>query len=82
MNDMLTLGDVADRLQVSLSLVRKLARAAELAAEVRAGQRRMDDVPPSLVRYLDCGFPIPRRIGKTVRRVRGEQFEKWIVGIL
>jgi hypothetical protein len=36
MNDMLTLGDVADRLQVSLSLVRKLARAAELAAEALA----------------------------------------------
>jgi hypothetical protein len=39
MNDLLTLGDVADRLQVSLALVRKLARAAELAAEVRADYR-------------------------------------------
>ena len=37
--DLLTLGDVADRLQVSLALVRKLARAAEIAAEVRAGRR-------------------------------------------
>ena len=78
MNDLLTLGDVADRLQVSLSLVRKLARAAEVAAEVRAGKRRLDDVPPSLVRYLDCGFPVPRRIGRTVRRVRGEEFERWV----
>jgi hypothetical protein len=78
MNDLLTLGDVADRLQVSLSLVRKLARAAEVAAEVRAGKRRMDDVPPSLVRYLDCGFPVPRRIGRAVRRVRGEEFERWL----
>jgi hypothetical protein len=79
--DLLTLNDVADRLKVSLALVRKLARAAELAAEVRAGQRRMDDVPPSLARYLDCGFPVPRRIGRTVRRVRGEEFEKWVRGI-
>jgi hypothetical protein len=35
-------------------------------------------VPPSLVRYLDCGFPVPRRIGRTVRRVRGEEFERWL----
>ena len=56
MTDLLTLDDVAARLQVSISLVRKLARAAEVSAEVRAGRRRIEDVPPSLVRYLDCGF--------------------------
>ena len=78
MTELLTLGDVADRLKVSLALVRKLARAAEVSAEVRAGRRRIDDVPPSLVRYLDCGFPVPRRIGRTVRRVRGEEFERWL----
>ncbi len=81
MKALLTLPAIAEQLGVSVSLVRKLARAAELAAEVRTGRRRLDDVPPSLVRYLDCGFPIPRRIGKTVRRVRGEEFEKWVMGI-
>ena len=37
MTDLLTLDDVAARLQVSISLVRKLARAAEVSAEVRCG---------------------------------------------
>ena len=41
MTDLLTFDDVADRLKVSLSLVRKMARAAEMAAEVRAGKRRL-----------------------------------------
>jgi hypothetical protein len=80
MSDLLTLDDIADRLQVSLSLVRKLARAAEIAAEVRAGRRCLDDVPPSLARYLDCGFPVPRRIGRTVRRVREDEFSRWAHG--
>jgi predicted DNA-binding transcriptional regulator AlpA len=75
---LLTLPAVAERLSISLSLVRKLARAAELAAEVRAGKRRLDDVPPALVRYLDSGFPAPKRIGSTIRRVRAEELERWL----
>lgn len=78
MTTLLTLPAVADRLSISLSLVRKLARAAELAAEVRAGKRRLDDVPPGLVRYLDSGFPTPKRIGSTIRRVRAEELEQWL----
>jgi predicted DNA-binding transcriptional regulator AlpA len=75
---LLTLDAVAERLSVSASLVYKLARAAEYAAEVQAGKRRPDDVPPGLVRYLDAGFPVPKRIGKTVRRVRVEELERWL----
>ena len=78
MTVLLTLPAVAAQLAVSLSLVRKLARAAELAAEVRAGQRRLDDVPPALVRYLDSGFPVPRRIGKTIQRIREEDLKQWL----
>lgn len=75
---LLPLSAVAERLAVSLSMVQKLARASEYAAEVRVGKRRLDDVPPGLVRYLDSGFPLPRRIGKTVRRVRADDLEKWL----
>ena len=75
---LLSLPAIAARLGVSLSLVRKLARAAELAAEVRAGKRRLEDVPPALARYLDIGFPVPKRIGRTVRRVREEELERWL----
>lgn len=75
---LLPLPTVAERLNVSLSLVRKLARAAELAAEVRAGKRRLDDVPPALLRYLDSGFPVPKRIGASIRRVRADELERWL----
>lgn len=75
---LLPLPAVAERLSVSLSLVQKLARAAEYAAEVRAGRRRLEEVPPSLVRYLDSGFPMPRRIGKSIRRIRQEDLEAWL----
>lgn len=75
---MLSLPAVAETLGVSLSMVRKLARAAELAAEVRAGKRRLEDVPPSLARYLDSGFPAPFRIGATIRRIREEDLRQWL----
>jgi len=75
---LLTLPAVASQLSVSLSLVQKLARAAEYAAEIQAGKRQRDDVPPGLVLYLDSGFPIPKRIGKSVRRIKTEELEKWL----
>jgi hypothetical protein len=55
-----------------------MARAAEYAAEVKAGQRRRDQVPVYLLDYLDCGFPAPKRIGRSVRRIRSEEFERWL----
>lgn len=78
MPNFITPDRIAEQLQVSVSLIQKLIRAAEYAVEVKAGKRQRDDVPASLQRYLDCGFPIPKRIGKSVRRVRGEDFEKWL----
>lgn len=75
---LLPLSAVAERLAVSLSLVQKLSRAAEYAAEVRTGKRRIDDVPLGLVRYLDTGFPLPCRIGKTVRRIKADELEDWL----
>ena len=74
---LLPLPEVAERLAVSLSLVQKLACAAEYAAEVRSGKRLINDVPPGLVRYLDSGFPVPRRIGK-VRRIKAHELEGWL----
>jgi hypothetical protein len=75
---LLTLPAVAAQLSVSLSLVQKLARAAEYAAEIQTGKRHREDVPPGLVLYLDSGFPIPKRIGKSVRRIKTEELEKWL----
>lgn len=69
---------VADRLGISLSLVQKLARAAEYAAALRAGKLSRDDVPVSLERYLNCGFPAPLRIGRSVRRIREDELERWL----
>jgi hypothetical protein len=76
--DFLSLPAIAEHLGISLSLVRKLARAAELAAEVRAGKRQLDDVPPAMIRYLNSGFPVPKRIGATIRRVRADELERWL----
>lgn len=78
MPNFITPDRIAEQLQVSVSLIQKLIRAAEYAVEVKEGKRQRDDVPVSLQRYLDCGFPIPKRIGKSVRRIRGEDFEKWL----
>lgn len=69
---------IAAQLSVSVSMIQKLIRAAEYAAEIRAGQRLREDVPVSLQGYLDCNFPIPKRIGKSVKRVRGEDLERWL----
>lgn len=43
----------AGLLRCSRSLVAEMARAAELAAAVRAGTRKAEDVPQRLQRYLD-----------------------------
>jgi len=75
---LLSLPAVAERLGVSLSLVQRLARAAEVRAEIQAGRRAKDDVPESLRRYLDCQFPRPIRIGRSVRRIRSGDLELWL----
>ena len=75
---LLALPAVAARLSVSVSLVQKLARAAEYAAELDNGTRLLSDVPPGLVVYLDSGFPIPKRIGRSIRRINNEELEKWL----
>ena len=78
MTALLTLQQAADRLAVSVSLVQKLARASEYAAELRTGKRRRDDVPPGYALYLDSGFPIPKRIGKSIRRILIEDLDRWL----
>jgi hypothetical protein len=55
-----------------------MTRAAEMQAEVRAGTRRHDDIPPDLVGYLASNFPRPVRIGKSIRRIRAEELEQWL----
>lgn len=75
---LLTPAAIAERLIVSVSMVQKLIRAAEYAAEIKAGTRIRDDVPPGLVRYLDSGFPAPKVIGRAVKRIRGDEFEQWV----
>jgi predicted DNA-binding transcriptional regulator AlpA len=75
---LLSLPAVAERLGVSLSLVQRLARAAEVRAEIQAGHRARDDVPEGLRRYLDCQFPRPIRIGRSVRRIRTSDLEAWL----
>ena len=77
---LLTFRQAADYMAVSESLVLKLARAAEYAAELRTGKRRRDDVPPGYVRYLDAGFPAPKLIGRAIRRIRAAELEKWLKG--
>jgi hypothetical protein len=77
MTPLLPLPAVAAHLGVSLRMVQKLVRAAEMQAEVQAGTRRLDDVPPDLGRYLASGFPLPKRIGK-IRRIRAEELEQWL----
>jgi len=78
MTPLLPLPAVAAHLGVSLRLIQKLARAAEMQAEVRAGTRRHDDIPPDLVGYLASNFPRPVRIGKSIRRIRAEELEQWL----
>ena len=75
---LLSLAAVAERLGVSLSLVQRLARAAEVRAEIQAGRRAREDVPEGLRRYLDSQFPRPIRIGRAVRRIRTRDLEAWL----
>lgn len=77
MSALLTLKAAAERLSLSISLVQKLARAAEYAVEVRAGTRAVEDVPVDLVRYLDTGFPVPKRLTQRVIRLRAEEVDRW-----
>ena len=76
--NLLTPRAIAEQLSVSVSMIQKLIRASEYAAEIQAGKRRREDVPVSLHRYLDCGFPVPKVVGKSVRRVRADEFERWL----
>jgi len=71
---LLTYQQAADRLTVSVSLVRDLARAAELAGTVP-----LDHIPPRLRRYLNSGFPRPRLIGGSRRlaRIDADKLEMW-----
>jgi hypothetical protein len=78
MTPLLPLPAVAAHLGVSLRLVQKLTRAAEMQAEVQAGTRKPDDIPPDLGRYLSANFPRPVRIGRSVRRIRQEELEQWL----
>lgn len=59
----------ADFLGCSRSLVNDLALAAERAAEIKAGARKIEDVPPRLRPYLDSGFPVPKRVGRRLMRI-------------
>ena len=72
---LLTYAQAADRLSVSVSHVRALARAAELAG----GYTPIDHIPPKLRPYLNSGFPRPRFIGGSRRlaRIDAEKLEKW-----
>lgn len=74
---MLSYDAIARLLGCSHSHVSNLANAADYAAEIQAGKRAVDDVPPRLRRHLDSGFPRPKRIGPRLRRVPAEQFEAW-----
>jgi hypothetical protein len=49
-----------------------------LRAEIQAGRRAAEDVPEGLRRYLDSGFPAPKRIGRAVRRIRTRDLEAWL----
>ena len=73
----LAYADIAKLLGCSRSLVAYLALAADYAAEVKAGMRKVEDVPPRLRRHLDSGFPRAKKIGQRLRRVPVEQFEAW-----
>jgi len=72
---LLTYQQAADRLAISVSHVRALARAAELAGTVP-----IDHIPPRLRRYLNSGFPRPRLIGGSRRlaRIEADKLENWI----
>lgn len=72
MTPLLTLPAVAERLHVSVRLVQKMIRASELS------DRPLEDMPPDLVKYVSAHFPKPVKIGKTVRRIRAEDLERWI----
>ena len=72
---LLTYQQAAERLTISVSHVRALARAAELAG----GYVPIDHIPPKLRRYLNSGFPRPRFIGGSRRlaRIDAAQLERW-----
>lgn len=72
---LLTYAQSAERLAVSVSMVRALARAAELSGAVPP-----DHVPPRLRRYLHAGFPRPVMIGGSRRlaRIDAGELEQWL----
>lgn len=75
MQQLLTYAQAAERMGVSVSHVRTLARAAELAATAPT-----DHIPPRLRRYLTSGFPRPRHIGGSRRlaRIESGPLDRWI----
>lgn len=68
--------EVAERLGISAPLARRYFAAARANAEIAAGKRRRDEVPPYLTQYLDLGFPRPLRL-RAVQRVRLADYEQW-----
>lgn len=72
---LLTYTQTAERLGVSVSSVRTLARAAEISGAVSPEQ-----LAPRLRRYLHSGFPRPVLIGGSRRlaRIDAGELEQWL----
>lgn len=72
---LLTLGGAAKRLNVSVSTVRNLARAAELAA---AG-KQPHEVARRIRPFLNAGFPVPAQLGgsRRLQRIDERELEAW-----
>lgn len=62
----------------SRALVNDLALAAERAAEIKAGKRKVEDVPPRLRPYLNLGFPMPRQIGIKLKRINAAELQAYV----
>ncbi len=75
---MMTLRQVAEALAVSYSTVCDWALASEYAAEIKAGKREIEDVPPRLVPHLKRGFPRPKKLGKRLRRIDESAVKAWL----
>lgn len=71
---LLTYAQTAERLGVSVSSVRALARAAELAGV------SPEQLSPRLRRYAHSGFPRPVLIGGSRRlaRIDAQALENWL----
>jgi hypothetical protein len=77
-NQLLSYQTAADLLGCSRALISDLALAALAAAEINAGKRRLDDVPPRLRPYLNLGFPIPQRVGRRLMRLDPAELQAYV----